>query len=118
VEAHLRIVALRLGAARGDDPAVTLHDHRLAALEPVIADAEDRAALAVARAEVALGAGHPEAVRGLIAPLLDRVRTPGPSIAWLGALAVQAEVGTRPRRAPVGTTPRRRPSRGATIATR
>ncbi len=94
VEAHLRIVGLRMAAARGDDPDAALHDRRLIALEPVLADAEDRAALAVARAEVALGTDRAETVRDLIDPFLAQgaAGAPGSSIAWLGALAVRAEV--------------------------
>jgi DNA-binding CsgD family transcriptional regulator len=94
VEAHLRIVGLRLAAARGDDADATRHDRRLIALEPVLADAEDRAALAAARAELVLGADRAAAVRGLIDPLLAQgaAGAPGSAIAWLGALAVRAEV--------------------------
>lgn len=95
VEAHLRIVALRLAAARGRDDEVAVLEDRLAALEPVLADGEDRASLHVARAEAAIAAHRLDAVRTLVDRALASVvggAERGPSLAWLGALAVQAEV--------------------------
>ncbi len=95
IEAHLRIVALRLAAARGRfDEAASL-EARLDILEPVLAGTEDQASLGVARLEMALAQARPEAAR----PLEDRVlgtisggAEPGSSLAWLAALAIRAEV--------------------------
>lgn len=95
VEAHLRIVALRLAAARGHSTDTAALEARLAALEPVLADAEDRASLDVARAEAALAADRPASVRALVDRALGAVAAGaerGSSLAWLGALAVRAEV--------------------------
>jgi DNA-binding CsgD family transcriptional regulator len=95
VEAHLRIVGLRLAAARGRDAEAATHEARLAVLQPVLPDGEDRASLDVARAEAALAAGRPAVVRTLVDRAVASVAAGaerGSSLAWLGALAVQAEV--------------------------
>lgn len=94
-EVVLRTVGLRLAAARGRDQEAAAHEARLAVLEPVLADAEARAALGVARAERALAAGRAAEVRSLVDQALDAVAQGGErgaSLAWLGALAIQAEV--------------------------
>ena len=94
-EASLLIVGLRLAAARGLDDATPALLDRLGALEPVLAAAGDVASLDVARAELALARDVPAEVR----PLGDRAlaavaggagRTS--SLAWLGVLALQAEI--------------------------
>ncbi|MEW6225919.1 MAG: AAA family ATPase [Chloroflexota bacterium] len=95
IEAHLRITALRLAAARGNEAEAAALEARLAALEPVLPDGEDRAALDVARAEAALAAGRPAVVRTLVDRAMASVAAGaerGASLAWLGALAVEAEV--------------------------
>ena len=94
-EASLLIVGLRLAAARGLDDATPALLDRLGALEPVLAAAGDVASLDVARAELALARDVPAEVR----PMGDRAlaavaggagRTS--SLAWLGVLALQAEI--------------------------
>jgi DNA-binding CsgD family transcriptional regulator len=95
IEAHLRIVALRLAAARGRLEDAASLEARLDVLEPVLAEAEDRAALAVARLETALAQERPEATRPLEDQVLGSVSgsaEPGSSLAWLAALAIRAEV--------------------------
>ncbi len=94
-EAHLRIVALRLAAARGRGLEADTFASRLALLEPLLTDPEDRAALDVARADVALARDRPAEVRRLVDRALATIAEGaerGSSLAWLGALAVRAEV--------------------------
>ncbi len=95
VEAHLRIVALRLAAARAPEVDAAALDLRLTDLEPLLGDAEDRASLAVARAELALARGRPTDVRRLVDGALELVASGGArgssSLAWLGALAIRTE---------------------------
>ena len=94
-EAWLRIVDLRLAAARGLEAATPALLERLGALEPVLATAGDVASLDVARAELALARDAPAEVRSLGDRALEAVaggagRTS--SLAWLGVLALQAEI--------------------------
>ncbi len=94
-EARLRIVGLRLAAARTAMDDAATHERRLTALRSALADPEDLAALDLALAELALARGRPDDVR----PLVDRALrvvadgvAAGPSLAWLGVLGIRAEV--------------------------
>ena len=95
IEARLRIVALRLAAARGRRTAADAMRSRLDALTPVLEEAGDRASLDVALGELAIATDRPAEVR----PLVDRAVTVieggaarSGSLAWLGVLAMQAEI--------------------------
>ena len=94
VEAELRVVALRLAVARGLVTEAATLDARLAVLSPGIGDAESAASVRVARAEAAIAAGSPQSAWALFdAHLGARPGTePGPSAAWLAALAIGAAV--------------------------
>jgi DNA-binding NarL/FixJ family response regulator len=95
VEARLRIVALRLAAARGRTTAVDALRARLAALTPVLDEAGDRASLDVAMAEVALASDRPADVRPLVEHAVATIEggvAPSGAIAWLGVLAMQADI--------------------------
>ncbi len=94
VEARLRVVALRLAAARGDRTAAERLTTRLEALRPAIVDAGDQVSLDVALAERALADGRPADLRPLVDRALATIAGGGgrdSSLAWIGALAMQAE---------------------------
>ncbi|HET7828383.1 MAG TPA: AAA family ATPase [Candidatus Limnocylindrales bacterium] len=94
VEVQLRAVALRLAAGRGQPVEAVALEQRLRAIAGSAGDPEDAASVRVARAEAALAAGDPGAVRPLFDEQLEVLRAglePGPSAAWLAVLAAGAE---------------------------
>ena len=94
-EARLRIVGLRLAAARAAMDDAATHERRLTALRSSLADPEDLAALDLALAELALARGRPDDVRPLVDRALGVVAggvAAGPSLAWLAVLGIRAEV--------------------------
>ena len=95
VEARLRIVALRLAAARGRQATADALRARLAALTPVLDEAGDRASLDIALAEVALATDRPADVRPLVeraVAVIEGGAARSGSLAWLGVLAMQADI--------------------------